>query len=172
MLIYLRKFHFKDGIKWIPRYLYDSFWCNIGINLLLYAILYVWMYALNISGIILDFFGTPVMAYLEILRSIPAHVLNFWILFICSFTAFTLFVIDAKLFAYAAALSWVLKVWNTYPIWSLCNHCNSDLRNNMNKYGLRVSPYIVPLWMCIGLVLSKNFPTYILVEFCGVDRVS
>jgi hypothetical protein len=35
----------------------------------------------------------------------------------------------------------------------------------MNKYGLRVSPCIVPLWMCIGLVLSKNYPTYIVVEF-------
>jgi hypothetical protein len=71
----------------------------------LYAILCVWMYALNILGIILDLFGAPVMAYLEILRSIPARVLNFWILFICSYTAFTLFVIDAKLSVYAAALS-------------------------------------------------------------------
>ena len=105
VLICLRKFHFKDGIRWIPRYLYDPFWYNIGISLLLYAILCVWMYASNTLGIILDLFGALVMAYLEILRSISAHVLNFWILFICNCTTFTLFVIDAKLYAYAVALS-------------------------------------------------------------------
>jgi hypothetical protein len=77
VVICLCRFHFKDGISWIPRYLYGLFWCNIGISLLLYAILCVWMYALNASSVILDLFGAHVMAYIGILRSILAHVLNF-----------------------------------------------------------------------------------------------
>jgi hypothetical protein len=125
--------------------LYGLFWCKIGIGLLLYVILCICIYALNVSGVILDLLGAPVMAHFGMLRSILAHILNFWILFVCSCMAFILLVIDAKLSAYVAALSWILEVRNRYPIWSLCNHYNSGSRNSINRYGLSVSPCIVPL---------------------------
>ena len=31
-------FHSNDGISWIPRYTYGSFWCRTGIGWLLYVI--------------------------------------------------------------------------------------------------------------------------------------
>jgi hypothetical protein len=34
----------------------------------------------------------------------------------------------------------------------------------MNRYGLRVSPWMVPLCMCIGVVLPKCLPMYMVVE--------
>jgi hypothetical protein len=36
--------------------------------------------------------------------------------------------------------------------------------NNINKYGLSVSPCIVPLCTCIGFVFSNYSPIYIVVE--------
>jgi hypothetical protein len=31
-------FHFSDGISWIPRYTYGSFWCRTGMDRLYYEI--------------------------------------------------------------------------------------------------------------------------------------
>ena len=41
------------------------------------------MNALNMLGFSLDLLGHHVMAHLDILRSIGAHYINFWNLFIC-----------------------------------------------------------------------------------------
>jgi hypothetical protein len=33
-------FHFKDGISWIPKYTYGSFWWKTGMGWFLYVILW------------------------------------------------------------------------------------------------------------------------------------
>jgi hypothetical protein len=48
------------------------------------------MNALKALDIILDLWGAPLIAHLGILRSMPAHVLNFCILFNCICIAFIL----------------------------------------------------------------------------------
>ena len=73
----------------------------------------------------------------------------------------SLFVIIARSSTYAAEFIVILDVQSVYPYFPFCNHCKSNSKNIMNKYGLRVSPWIVPL--CIGIwYLTKVF-TY---EYC------
>ena len=44
---------------------------------------------------------------------------------------------------------------SVYLYFPFCNHRRSGFRNIMNKYGLKVSPWIVPL--CIGIfVFDQN----------------
>ena len=52
-----------------------------------------------------------------------------------------------------------------YPLFPLCNHLRSGSRNMIKKYGLNVSPYIVPLCMGIGCVLSKCSPVNVVVNW-------
>ena len=61
----------------------------------------------------------------------------------------SLFVIIARSFAYAAKFIVILDVPSVYLYFPFCNHHKSGSRNIMNKYGLKVSPWIVPL--CIGI---------------------
>jgi hypothetical protein len=65
---------------------------------------------------------------------------------------------------YAAALSYKFDVQNVKPFWSLYSHLRSGSRNSINKYGLSVSPRMVPLCMCMGAVLLKCSPMYMVVE--------
>ena len=70
----------------------------------------------------------------------------------------SLFAIVARSSTYADEFIVILDVPSVFivildvpsvPYFPLCNHCRSGSRNIMNKYGLRVSPWIVPL--CIGI---------------------
>ena len=61
----------------------------------------------------------------------------------------SLFVIIARSSTYAAVFIVVLDVPSVYPSFPLCNQRRSGSRNIMNKCGLRVSPWIVPI--CIGI---------------------
>jgi hypothetical protein len=56
-----------DGISWIPKYTYGSFWYSTGIGWFLYFILCDWMYALKVVAGIGLLFGQPVMAHLGFL---------------------------------------------------------------------------------------------------------
>ena len=56
---------------------------------------------------------------------------------------------------YATELSVSYDVLSFYPKLPLSNHLSSGSRNIMKRYGLIVSPYMVPLCMCTGLVLPK-----------------
>ena len=73
----------------------------------------------------------------------------------------SLFVIIARSFAYIAEFIVILDVPNEYPYFPFCNQFRSGSRSIMNKYGLKVSPWIVPL--CIGILyLTKVFTC----EYC------
>ena len=67
-------------------------------------------------------------------------------------------VIAARSSAYATEFSSVLEVWKVYPLFSICSHRNSGSRKIINRYGLNVSPCMVPLCMRIGCVLPKYSP--------------
>ena len=115
-------------------------------------------------GLILDLFGHPVIAHLGIPKSMPVHSQNLSSLlnYICS--DFNMLAIAAKSSAYVAEEIFTLDVPNVYPLFSCCNHLKRGSRNMMNKYGLRVSPCIVPLRMGMGCVLLKCSPMNVVVD--------
>ena len=119
---------------------------------------------MNFSGFSLDLFGQPVMAHFCTPKSIPAHSQNLSSLFNCVCIDWILFVIAARSSTYAAELMVSFDVPNVYLFLPLCNHLSNGSRNIMNKYGLRVSPWMVPLWMGIGFVLPKCSPVNVVVE--------
>ena len=127
--------------------------------------LVAWIRALKIVGLSLDLFGYPVTAHLGIHRSIPAHSQNLSSLFnyICSDSS--LLAIAARSSAYDADEILTLDVPNVYPLFPCCSHRKSGSRNIMNKYGLRILPCIIPLWIGIGKVFPKCSPVNI-VEDC------
>ena len=63
----------------------------------------------------------------------------------------SLFVIIARSSPYAVEFIVILDVPSVYPYFPFCNHRRSDSRNIMNKYGLRVSAWIISF--CIGIFL-------------------
>ena len=93
----------------------------------------------------MDLFGQPVIAHLDIPRSIPAHSQNLSSLFSCVCSVSSLLAIAARSFAYAADEIFILDVPKVYPLFSCCSHQRRDSRNMINKYGLRVSSCIVHL---------------------------
>jgi hypothetical protein len=108
--------------------------------------------------------GHPVMAHLGIPNSILAYWQNLSILFICGCMCFISFMIIAKSSAYAAELSVYCDILSLYPKLPLSSHPSSGSRNMMKRYGLSVSPCIVPLCMYTGLVSSKYDPKNIVDE--------
>ena len=100
---------------------------------------------LKIMGFILDLFGHPVTAHLGIPRFIPTHSQNLSNLFNCICSDSSLLAIAARSSAYAADKTLILDVPKVYPLFPCCNHLRRGSKNIINKYGLRVSPYIVPL---------------------------
>ena len=76
------RFHFRDGISWMPRHVYGSFCMRVGKFLDLYVMFWDWINALKVLGLSLDLLGHPVMVHLDRLRSICAHSANFWSLVI------------------------------------------------------------------------------------------
>jgi hypothetical protein len=77
---------------------------------------------------------------------------------------FILFVIMAKSSAYAAELIVYCDVLSVYPKLPHSNHLNSGSRDMIKRYGLSVSPCMVPHCMWTGLVLPKYEPKNIVVE--------
>lgn len=64
----------------------------------------------------------------------------------------------ARSFDYIIKLILILDVPKVYPLFPHCNHFSSPSRNMMNRNGMRVSPFIVPLWIAMGYVLLKCLP--------------
>ena len=75
-----------------------------------------------------------------------------------------MFEIIAKSFAYAAELIVILDVPNVYLFLLVCSQRNSGSKNMRKRYGLSVSPWMVPLCIGLGFVLPKWFPVYIVVD--------
>ena len=104
-----------------------------------------WIKALNVVGWSLDFFGHPITAHLDIPRFIPAHSQNLSSLLSCICNVSSLLAIAARSSAYVANEILTLDVPKVYPLFPCCSHLRSGSRNMINRYGLRVSPCIVPL---------------------------
>ena len=119
---------------------------------------WVCIMALNVSGLVFFLFGHPVMAHFDTPRSIPAHSQYLSNLFSCIWIECNLVVMAAKSSAYAAELIVILDVPKVYPFLPLCSHLSNGSRNIKNRYGLSVSPCIVPRCMGIGFVLPKCSP--------------
>ena len=96
-------------------------------------------------GFNLDLLGHPVTAHLGIPRFILAHSQNLSNLFNCVYNDSNLLAIVAKSSAYVADEILILDVPKVYPLSPCCNHLRRGYKNIINKYGLRVSPCIVPL---------------------------
>jgi hypothetical protein len=122
------------------------------------------MYALKVVASMGLLFGHPVMAHLGMPSSIPAHWQNLSILLNCGCICFISFVIMARSSAYAAELRMYCDVLSLYPGLSLSSHLSSGSRVMMKRYGLNVSPCMVPLCMWTGLVLPKCDPKNIVDE--------
>ena len=73
-------------------------------------------------------------------------------------------VVMAKLFAYATELSVCCDVLSLYPRLPLFSHLSSGYSDMIKRYGLSVSPCMVPLCMWIGLVLPKCDPKNVVDE--------
>ena len=71
----------------------------------------------------------------------------------------------ARSSAYVAELIVILDVPNVYPLCPRCSHRSSGSKNIRKRYGLRVSPCIVPLYIGMGFVFLKCFPVNIVLEF-------
>ena len=93
----------------------------------------------------MNLFGHPVTAHLGIPRSMPAYSQILSSLLSCICRDFNLLAMVAKSSVYAAEEIFTLEVPNVYPLFPCCNHLRRGSKNMMNKYGLRVSPCIVPL---------------------------
>jgi hypothetical protein len=61
----------------------------------------------------------------------------------------------AKSSAYAAELSVYYDVLSLYPKLPLSSHLSSGSRDMIKRYGLSVSPCMIPHCMWTGLVLPK-----------------
>ncbi len=78
----------------------------------------------------------------------------------------------AKSSAYAAVLSWSEEVLNVYPRLSRWSQRIRGSRKMMNRYGLRVSPWIVPRSIWTGLVVPKCSPEKEVVELVYMLPIS
>jgi hypothetical protein len=70
----------------------------------------------------------------------------------------------ARSSTYVVELIVMGDVLNVYPSWFWSNHLCSGSRKIRNKYGLRVLPYMVPLWMAIGFVFPKYGPVNVVYD--------
>jgi hypothetical protein len=122
------------------------------------------MYSLKVVASMGLLLGHPVMAHLGMPSSIPAHWQKKSILFIYGCMCFILLVIMAKSSTYVVELSVYCDVLSLYHKLPLSNHLSSGSRDMIKRYGLSVSPCMVPLCMWTSLVLPKCDPKNIVNE--------
>ena len=135
------------GIGWFLKFIFVS--CNC---------------VLKVCGFSFDLLGQPVIAHFGMPRSIPAHAQYLSSLFNWSWRDVSLLARIARSSAYAAELIFVLEVLKEYPLFPFCSHLRSGSRKIIKKYGLNVSPCMVPLCMGIGCVLPKYSPMNVVVD--------
>lgn len=82
VIVYCR-FHLRDDIKCMPRYVYGSIWVRVEFFLDLYMIFCDWMNALKVFGLSLELLGHLVMTHFDRLRSMCDHSTNLYTLSIC-----------------------------------------------------------------------------------------
>lgn len=97
---------------------------------------------------------------LRILRSILAHSEYLLSLFDGVWRDVNLLASTTRSFAYAMELSLVSEVLNACMLLPLCNPLSV-----IKRYGLRISPCMVPLWMGMGCVLPKCYLIIMVVDW-------
>ena len=83
MVMFFGMFHFSEGTRFMPRYVYGSFCVRVGKGLFLKWMHWACMYALKVVGFRFDLLGHSVITHLERLRSRCAHFENYRSLCIC-----------------------------------------------------------------------------------------
>ena len=73
MVMYVCVFHCNEGTRLISKYTYGSCWLSLGIGWCLKCMFASYMCALKVCGLSFDLLGHPVIAHLEMPKSIPAH---------------------------------------------------------------------------------------------------
>ena len=116
-------------------------------------------------GLSFNLLGHPVIAHFERFRSMYDHSANFCSLNICDWMYCMLSDIIVRPFAYAVVVHVEGDVLKWYPMSSFSSNLNSNSRNIIKKYGLSVSPCMVPRLIVIGGVVSKWLPVKDVVEF-------
>ena len=114
---------------------------------------------------VFDLFGQPVIAHFGTPRFIHAHSQYLSSLFSWICVDCRLFEMIVKSSAYAAELMVNLDVPSVYPFSPLCNHLINGYKNIKNRYGLSVSPCMVPLCIRIGFVLPKCSSVNIVLDW-------
>ena len=71
----------------------------------------------------------------------------------------------ARSSAYAVMVHVDVNVLKWYPRLSFSSQRSNDSKNIMNRYGLKVSPCMVPQLIVIGCVVPKLLPVKDVVEF-------
>ena len=137
MMVFFWMFHFREGTRWMPRYVYSLFCVKVGKGWFLKWIRCACMYALKIVGFKFDLFGYPVIVHLKRLRSRCALTGIFWSLRICGWICAMLSVRMARSLAYAMMLHVVGDVLKWYPMWSFSSHWRSGCRKTIRGRGLR-----------------------------------
>ena len=78
------RFHYNEGTRLIPRYMYGSCWLSMGIGWCLKFIFAYCKCVLKACGFSFDLLGQPMIVHLDMPRSIPVHsqnlsILSIWI---------------------------------------------------------------------------------------------
>ena len=112
---------FNNGTRFIPKYMYDSFWVRVGkfqfrrwYFVLERCLVLVWI-----------FYEHLVVEHLERLISMCEHFANFWSLRICGCIAWISFVIILRSPIYVAVVHVIEDVVKWYPRLSFSNHLRS-----------------------------------------------
>lgn len=120
---------------------------------------------MNVSGFAFDLFGQPVIVHFGIGSSIPVHSQYLSSLFSWICSDWRLFVMIARSFAYVAEFIINLDVPNVYPFSLFYSQRNNSSRKIKNRYGLSMSPCIVPLCMGVGFGFLKCSPINMVLEY-------
>ena len=136
-----------------------------GEGLLFNRIFWACMQTFNTCGLSLDLLGLLVMAHLVNFRSRCDHSENFCSLWICGCLFTKLSVMMARLSTQVMVSHVVVEVLKWYPMLFFPNHRKSGSRKMMKRYGLIVSPCIVPMLIRINGMAPKWLPWKEVVEF-------
>ena len=123
------------------------------------------MQTFDTYGLSLDLLGLLVMAHLVNFRSRCDHSENFCSLWMCGYLFDNLSVMMTRSSTQVVALHVIVEVLKWYSMLFFPNHRKSGSRKMMKRYGLIVSPCIVPMVIKISGVAPKQLPWKEVVEF-------
>lgn len=114
-----------------------------------------WMNAFKMMSLSLDLFGQVMMAHLDKFRSMCDHSTYLCNLVICGCICWISSVMIARSSAYVVVVHMEAEVLKWYPKSIFLSHLRRGSKKMMNRYGLRISAWIVPRLMFIENILPK-----------------